>query len=46
LQREAVEAKWRTEKEPLLLPLGNLAARVAQILTQASKSPPQVTSQR
>jgi prolyl-tRNA synthetase len=32
LKRQSAEAKWRTEKEPQLLPLDNLAAEVKKLL--------------
>jgi prolyl-tRNA synthetase len=35
LQSESVEAKWRTEKKPQLLPLDNLAVRVRKLLDEA-----------
>jgi prolyl-tRNA synthetase len=38
LQSQSVEAKWRTEKEPQLLPLDNLAAEVKRLLDEAVRS--------
>jgi len=32
IQSQSIEAKWRTEKEPQLLPLGNVAAEVRKLL--------------
>ncbi len=38
LQRQSVEAKWRTEKETQLLPLDNLAVQVNKLLNEAAKT--------
>jgi len=34
LQSQSVEAKWRTDTEARLLPLGNLAAEVKRLLRE------------
>jgi prolyl-tRNA synthetase len=38
LQSQSVEAKWRTEKETQLLPLGNLVIQVKKLLDEALRS--------
>jgi prolyl-tRNA synthetase len=38
LQSQSVEAKWRTEKKPQLLPLDNSAAQVERLLNEAAKA--------
>jgi len=38
LQSQSVEAKWRTEKEAQLLPLGKLAAEVNKLLDEAVRA--------
>jgi prolyl-tRNA synthetase len=38
LQSQSVEAKWRTEQKPQLLPLDNLAARVKKLLDEVIRT--------
>jgi prolyl-tRNA synthetase len=38
LQSQSIEAKWRTEKKPQLLPLEDLAAQVKRLLKEAVRA--------
>jgi prolyl-tRNA synthetase len=40
MQSDSVEAKWRTEKETLLLPLDSLTVQVRKLLNEAVKAQP------